>query len=180
MCVSPKLSDNINELRYIAELPPNWDNEGAIPFDASFIQALIGVIALLPVQPDIGATGRGSVDFEYGSARGGHKYLNIEIFQADFKVEVYQKGSFGDKANYLISLSDIKGCVRCFLENDNICIRGFYEGEQLPLGYFDPPDPYTNISSRKIGLGGLANYMQATGKSFRELTKEDLKMFEQD
>lgn len=74
----------------------------------------------------------------------------------------------------------IRGCVRCFLENDNICVPGFYEGEQLPLGYFDPPDPYTNISSRKINLGELANYMQATGKSFRELTKEDLKMFEQD
>lgn len=139
---------------------------------------MIGVITLLPVQPDIGATGRGSVDFEYGSVRDGHKYLNIEIFQADLKVKVYQKDSIGDSANYLISLSDIKGCVCCFLENDIICVPGFYVGEQLPLGYFDPPDPYTNISSRKADLGGLANYMQATGKSFRELTKEDLKIFE--
>ena len=58
---------------------------------------MIGVIALLPVQPDIGATGRGSVDFEYGSVKEGHKYFNIEIFQADLKVKVYQKDSFGDK-----------------------------------------------------------------------------------
>ena len=172
------LSDNMEELKHIAALPPNWDNEGAVPFDADFIQELIGIITDLPVQPDIDATGRGSIDYEYGSARDGHNYLNIEIFQADFKVKVYQKDSFGDKANYFLSLSDIKGCVRCFLENDNICIPGFYENEQLPLGYFDPPDPYTNISSRKINLGGIADYMHSTGKSFRELTKEDLKMFE--
>lgn len=160
------LSDNMEELKHIAALPTNWDNEGAIPFDASFIQALMGVIALLPVQPDIGATGSGSIDFEYDSMRDGHKYLNIEIFQADLKVKVYQKDSIGDKANYLISLSDIKSCVRCFLKNDNICVPGFYEGEQLPLGYFDPPDPYSNPPSCKVNLGKLANYMHATGKSF--------------
>ncbi len=120
MCVSPKLSDNINELKQIAALPPNWDNEGALPFDTDFIQELIGIITDLSVQPDIGATGRGSIDFEYGSVRAGHKYLNIEIFQADLKVKVYQKDIIGDSANYLISLSDIKGCVRSFFENDNI------------------------------------------------------------
>lgn len=38
MCVSPKLSYNINELKHIAALPPNWDNEGALSFDADFIQ----------------------------------------------------------------------------------------------------------------------------------------------
>jgi len=139
MSTTPTLSDNIEELKRIAVLPPNWDNEGAPPFDASFIQALIGVIALLPVQPDIGATGRGSIDFEYGSVRGGHKYLNIEIFQADLKMKVYQKGSAGDRANYLTSLSDIRGCVRCFLENDNICVLEVYERRQLPPSYFDQP-----------------------------------------
>lgn len=120
MSTTPTLSDNIEELKHIAVFPPNWDNEGALPFDANFIQALIEVIVLLPVQPDIGATGRGSIDFEYGSVRDGHKYLNIEIFQADLKVKVYQKDIIGDSANYLISLSDIKGCVRSFFENDNI------------------------------------------------------------
>lgn len=71
--------------------------------------------------------------------RDGHKYLNIEIFQTDRTVKVCQKDSTGDRANYIISLSDIKGCVRCFLENDNICVLEVYERKQLPPGYFDQP-----------------------------------------
>ena len=110
--------------------------------------------------------------------RDGHKYLNIEIFEDARRVKVYQKDSSEDKANYLISLSDIKGCVRSFIENDNICVPRFYEGEQLPIGYFDPPDPYSTPPSSTVNLGRLVSYMKAPGKSFRELTKEDLKMFE--
>ena len=139
MSTTPPLSDNIGELKHIAVFPPNWDGEGALPFDADFIQELIGIIINLPVQPDIGAIGRGSIDFEYGSMRDGHKYLNIEICQTDRTVKVYQKDSTGDRANYLISLCDIRGCVRCFAENDNICVLEVYERKKLLPGYFDQP-----------------------------------------
>lgn len=38
MSTTPTLSDNIEELKHIAVFPPNWDNEGTLPFGADFIQ----------------------------------------------------------------------------------------------------------------------------------------------
>lgn len=55
----------------------------------------------------------------------------------------------------------------------------FLEGEPLPPGYFDVPDPYVSHPTCKIHLGALGEYMRKTGKkSGWELTKEEVKMFE--
>lgn len=57
-------------------------------------------------------------------------------------------------------------------------IPKFLEGEILPAGYFEPVNPYVNAPSCKINFGKLVAYAKAKGKTQWELTKEDIKMFE--
>ena len=54
----------------------------------------------------------------------------------------------------------------------------FLEGEQLPHGYYDPPDPYGNPPTRKVNLGAMLNYARKKGKRCWNLTKEEVQMFE--
>ena len=53
----------------------------------------------------------------------------------------------------------------------------FLQGEQLPVGYFDPPNPYADAPTKKVRLGALVAYARENGKSGWELTKEDVKLF---
>ena len=71
----------IGQLREIEILPENWDGEDGMAFGAEFIQELVDLVSTMPLQPDLGPTGRGSVQFEYGSRKKGNKYLGIEIFE---------------------------------------------------------------------------------------------------
>lgn len=57
-------------------------------------------------------------------------------------------------------------------------IPKFLEGEPLPPGYFQPVNPYVNAPTRKISIGKLVAYAKAQGKTQWELTKEEIKMFE--
>ena len=58
-------------------------------------------------------------------------------------------------------------------------IPKFLEGEPLPQGYFDEPDPYSVHPSCKIDLHALGKYVKETGKkSGWDLSKEEIKMFE--
>lgn len=58
-------------------------------------------------------------------------------------------------------------------------IPKFLDGEILPLGYFDPVDPYVDAPTRRINLGKLVEYAKLNGKTQWDLTKEEIKMFEQ-
>ena len=53
----------------------------------------------------------------------------------------------------------------------------FLEGEPLPVGYFDQPNPYVNAPSCHVDLPALARYAKAAGKKLAELTKEEVKRF---
>ncbi|MBO4474296.1 MAG: hypothetical protein IK020_02335 [Clostridiales bacterium] len=53
----------------------------------------------------------------------------------------------------------------------------FLEGEKLPVGYFDPPDPYVSAPSCNVDLPALARYAKSVGKKLTELTKEEVKQF---
>ena len=58
-------------------------------------------------------------------------------------------------------------------------IPQFFEGESLPQGYFDEPNPYEVHPSCKTDLGALGEYVRKTGKkSGWDLTKEEIEMFE--
>ena len=57
-------------------------------------------------------------------------------------------------------------------------IPKFLEGEPLPAGYYEPLNPYVNAPTCKINLGQLAAYVRKHGKTQWDLTKEEIKMFE--
>ena len=56
-------------------------------------------------------------------------------------------------------------------------IPPFLEGEPLPKGYFDVPDPYVSAPTRKVNLSELVAYARKNGKSRMELSKEEVAMF---
>ena len=63
---------------------------------------------------------------------------------------------------------------------ERLAVPKFLEGEILPPGYYDPPNPNINPPTCKMDLSGLLAYMVANGKkSGWELTKEEMKRFEQ-
>ena len=57
-------------------------------------------------------------------------------------------------------------------------IPKFLEGEPLPAGYFEPVNPYVNAPTCRINFGKLVEYAKKQGKTQWELTKEEVKMFE--
>ena len=61
-----------------------------------------------------------------------------------------------------------------------ICFPKFLEGEPLPPGYLEPPNPYVNPPTRKVDLGALAKYARENGKRLVDLTKEEVAQFEFD
>ena len=62
-------------------------------------------------------------------------------------------------------------------ENVVIKIPKFLEGEPLPDGYFDPPDPCTNPPKAQYNFRAMVNYALKHGKNVTELTKEEVKPF---
>ena len=54
----------------------------------------------------------------------------------------------------------------------------FLEGEVLPRGYFEPPNPYIEPPTRKVNLGALVAYARSMGKKCWDLTKEEVRQFE--
>ena len=59
-----------------------------------------------------------------------------------------------------------------------ICFPKFLEGEPLPKGYLEPPDPYADPPTRRVRLGPLAKYARENGKQIVDLTKEEVAQFE--
>lgn len=108
------MTENIDFLQEIKNYGENWDGEGAKPFDAGFIQEITDLVSTLKLQPDIGPTGRGSIDFEYGSRKNGHKYLGIEIYESDRSVHTYWKDAAGNTGHEIMSMEDVNGRIQQF------------------------------------------------------------------
>ena len=53
----------------------------------------------------------------------------------------------------------------------------FLEGEELPAGYYDPPDPYLDPPESKYDLRAMIDYAQKTGKRVIDFTKEEAEEF---
>ena len=58
-----------------------------------------------------------------------------------------------------------------------IKIPKFLEGESLPHGYFDSPDPYKNPPKSKYNMRAMVNYALKNGKNVTDLTKDEVKPF---
>ncbi|MBQ6257242.1 MAG: hypothetical protein IJJ60_11685 [Clostridia bacterium] len=60
---------------------------------------------------------------------------------------------------------------------NTVRIPRFLEGEPLPAGYFDPPNPYADPPVSKYNLRAMVNYALRTGKKVTDLTKEEADQF---
>lgn len=58
-----------------------------------------------------------------------------------------------------------------------IKIPKFLEGETLPNGYFDSPDPYKNPPKSKYNMRAVVNYALKNGKNVTDLTKDEVMPF---
>ncbi len=56
-------------------------------------------------------------------------------------------------------------------------IPKFMEGEPLPEGYFDAPNPYTNPPAAQYNVRAMVNYALEHEKKVTDLTKEEAKQF---
>ena len=53
----------------------------------------------------------------------------------------------------------------------------FLEGETLPSGYYDAPDPYADPPKSNYNIRAMVNYALKQGKTVADLTKEEAKQF---
>ena len=53
----------------------------------------------------------------------------------------------------------------------------FLEGERLPAGYYDAPDPYSNPPASDYHIRAMVNYAIEHGKEVTDLTKEEARQF---
>lgn len=112
--VRDDMVENIEQLKEIGKYPSNWDGEGAVAFSDDFIQELIDLISILKIQPDVGATGRGSIDFEFGSIKPHQKYMDFEIFEDQRKVHMFKKDQLDKTIEKEIEMEDINGEIQQF------------------------------------------------------------------
>ena len=56
-------------------------------------------------------------------------------------------------------------------------IPRFMEGQPLPQGYNEVPNPYKNPPNSKYNLRAMVNYALQKGKKVPELTVEEAKQF---
>ena len=64
------------------------------------------------------------------------------------------------------------------MNGTEICqLPRFLEGEPLPIGYYDCPNPYVNAPSCHVDLPALAKYARQTGKKLTDLTKDEVRQF---
>lgn len=59
---------------------------------------------------------------------------------------------------------------------NGMVIPKFYEGEKLPQGYYDTPDPFVRPKST-LNLLELSRYAFSQGKQPVSLTKEEISQF---
>ena len=59
-----------------------------------------------------------------------------------------------------------------------ITLPRFLEGEPLPEGYYDQPDPYVSAPSCHVNLPELAKYAKSAGKKLTDLSREEVRKFE--
>lgn len=60
---------------------------------------------------------------------------------------------------------------------NGIKIPVFMEGEPLPQGYNDAPNPYTSMPKSKYNLRAMVNYAKSIGKKVPDLSKEEADRF---
>jgi len=62
-------------------------------------------------------------------------------------------------------------------DSDPFPLPKFLEGEELPAGYYDLPDPYLDPPESKYDLRAMIDYARKTGKRVVDFTKEEAEEF---
>ena len=60
---------------------------------------------------------------------------------------------------------------------EGIRIPRFLEGDALPAGYYDTPDPYADPQKAQYNFRAMVNYALQRGKSVIDLSKEEVQSF---
>lgn len=114
----PTVEENVKLLREIEKYDEDWDGEGGLPFGADFVEEIIRLLPTLPVQPEIGPTGRGSIDLEIGVLKPGERFSDIEIYEENRRVVAYCRNTDGNIIEEETQMQDIKSIVQRFLDED--------------------------------------------------------------
>ena len=80
----------------------------------------------------------------------------------------------------LLSLKkEPESCWRFIIMNGTSVVKipKFMEGEALPEGYYDAPNPYANPPAALYNVRAMVNYALEHGKTVTDLTKEEAKQF---
>jgi hypothetical protein len=81
--INHKLDLMSERLTDFSRLPNNWNGYGAQSFSPQIIDKAKNILNNLTISPDIFATGRNSIQFEYEKDNGD--YLEFEVFQDRIK-----------------------------------------------------------------------------------------------
>ena len=125
-----------------------------------------------------------------GSDKIMQDYISIKLQAADAypndrTMYRYMKGSFIDAVLRAYELgvqsNDCKAHAkirsRQQMNSDDFQVPKFLESEELPAGYYDPVDPYSDPPKSQYNLKALVNYAKEQGKNVVELSKEEVKPF---
>ena len=113
-----ELSRNLNTLKNISKLKPNWNMNDAEPFTSEHISIVEGIIRGLERQPEIFPTACGSIQLEYSV---GERYLEFEVFE-NGRTEMFSIGENGVEDTAEIPKESIGIVVKKFLlQNEEKC-----------------------------------------------------------
>jgi hypothetical protein len=98
------MASSFKKLEQLAQLKDHWNYGHALAFNPELIRLAQRLVALLPVQPEIFPTARGSIQLEYENERG--EYLEFEVFIN--KIQVFKVDADGTESGMTVGIDDHK------------------------------------------------------------------------
>lgn len=105
-----ELSMNLNTLKNISKLKPNWNMNGAEAFTSEHISVVDNILRGLERQPEVFPTACGSIQLEYTV---GDRYLEFEVFE-DGRVKMFSVDENGVEDTAEIPKESINIVVKKF------------------------------------------------------------------
>lgn len=113
--MSSDKSNNLTRLFEIAQLPQNWNGNGASSFSQKLLSIAKNIVETSLIQASIFPTARDSIQFEYENDIGD--YLEFEVFESG-RIKAFSFSHEGAQMTKDVSFSDINEVVREFHGRD--------------------------------------------------------------